>query len=95
MIRLSNITDQLQKVLQALYRHRVTIFVVVFVGIYVFLVTQISSYTQREPDASTGEQAIKRLKIDEASIEKLEDLEDQNVEVKALFEEARKNPFSE
>lgn len=84
-----------QGALQTLYRYRIIIFMVGMLVCYGFLITRISIYSQREPSATVGEQAIQRLTIDEASIEKIEQLEDQNVEVRALFEEARRNPFSE
>lgn len=94
-MNLSRITGELQKFTHSLYKHRIVIFVVAFFVSYGFLITRISSYTQQEPAASTTEQAIKRLTIDKESIEKIEDLEDQNVQVRALFKDARQNPFSE
>lgn len=94
-MKIPDITQNAQKALGFLYKHRIIIFIVGFVGCYGFLITRISTYTQREPGVETSEQAIQRLTIDAESIEKIQDLEDQNVEVRALFEEARKNPFSE
>ena len=93
-MNISNLTHSLQKIPNSLYRYRLLLFVAGFVGCYIFLITQISSLTQQEPstDATT---ASKKLIIDAASIEKIQELEDQNVEVRALFNEARKNPFSE
>lgn len=90
-----DITQTVQKGFSFLHKHRVIIFVIGFVGCYGFLVTRISTYTQLEPGSETSEKAIQRLTIDEESIKKIQDLEDQNVEVRALFEDARKNPFSE
>lgn len=94
-ISTSSLTNQLQKVTSALYTHRVVLCIIGFVGCYVFLILQISSYTQKEPVLQTNDQSIKRLVIDAKSIEQLETLEDQNVEIRSLFNEARKNPFSE
>ncbi len=89
------IHNSLHKLSQALYRYRVILFIAGLVGCYGFLITRIGAYTQREPSSQVSEQAIKRLTIDEESIQKIKDLEDQNVEVRALFERARNNPFSE
>lgn len=91
----SSLTNQLQKVTNTLYTHRILLCIVGFVGCYVFLLLQISSYTQKEPVLQTDDQSIKRLVIDAKSIEQLEALEDQNVEIRSLFNDARKNPFSE
>lgn len=70
-------------------------FVIVF-GIYGFLVFQISKATQKDVVTTSSQaETIKRLKIDQASIDKIQKLEDQNVSVKSLFESARDNPFQE
>jgi hypothetical protein len=94
-MNISSISGQVQKLTNQLYRHRIVICIVGFVGCYVFLILQISAYTQREPVMEPGDTAIKRLIIDADSIEQLEALEDQNVEVRTLFNDARKNPFAE
>lgn len=70
-------------------------FVLIF-GIYGFLILQISKATQKDVVTTTSQaETIKRLKIDQASIDKIQKLEDQNVSVKSLFESARNNPFQE
>lgn len=94
-ISVSSITNPLQKFTAMLYKHRVVLCIIGFVGCYVFLLLQISSYTQKEPVLEPNDQSIKRLVIDAKSIEQLEALEDQNVQIRSLFNEARKNPFSE
>ena len=38
---------------------------------------------------------VKLPKIDENAVKNIEQLEDQNIEVQSLFNEARNNPFSE
>ena len=93
-MNISGLTNSLQKIPTTLYRYRLVLFVVGFVGCYIVMITQISSLTQKEPNAQSST-AAKKLIIDSESIEKIQDLEDQNVEVRALFNEARKNPFSE
>lgn len=39
--------------------------------------------------------STERPKLDEAAAKTLQELEDQNIEVKALFEDSRNNPFAE
>jgi hypothetical protein len=72
------------------------IFVVTFLSIYVYQVNHIGHLIQDEPTQAAVDDKLKpvsQLKIDEASIKSITELESQNVEVKALFEDARQNPF--
>ena len=94
-LSIQTVHNSLHKASRTFYRYRVILLVAGLVGCYGFLITRIGAYTQREPSTQVSEQAIKRLTIDEESIQKIKDLEDQNVEVRALFERARNNPFSE
>jgi hypothetical protein len=88
---------KLLPVLDFLRRYRAMIFIVGFLGAYGFLVIRINSLAQREPTPAAVDEKVSssRLKIDQTSINKILQLEDQNVEVKSLFEQARNNPFSE
>jgi len=63
-----------------------------------FLVFQINKFASVEPseDAVTSKlQDISRPHIDQSAITKIQQLQDQNVQVKTLFQQARDNPFSE
>lgn len=74
------------------------IFILVFAGIYGFLVLRVQALTQAEPTPdmlAEQLQTIQRPKIDEDAVEKIKQLEDQNIQVQSLFDEARNNPFSE
>ena len=75
-------------------------FIIIVVALlsYSFLIYQIRNYALDSPDDSmvTAElQALNIPKVDEEAIERIEQLESTNVEVKALFKEARSNPFQE
>ncbi len=73
------------------------IFIITILLIYSFLVFRISQLSQAEPDEAViaEQQRIKRLKIDQNALTKIQQLEDQNVGVQALFESARDNPFQD
>jgi hypothetical protein len=95
---IKSIPKLLKRVLQKLERYSVIIFFVSAVGACSFLVYQIGSASQSEPNQDVLTQqinSVKRLKIDKQSIEKIEQLEDQNVNVQSLFKSARDNPFQE
>lgn len=75
-----------------------------FIAVLLYLITcslvviRVDQLATREPtDDMINEKLtnIKRPKIDQASIDKLQNLQDRNIEVKSLFDEARNNPFSE
>ena len=72
-------------------------FFVVVLCIYSFLVFKIGALSQAEPsEADIAQQnTVKRLRLDQDSISKIEQLEDQNVGVQSLFNTARDNPFQE
>lgn len=79
-------------------RYHVSLFIVTFLGVYGFLVMRVSSLTQSEPttaELSESLGSVKRLQLDQDSIDKLEELEEQSIEVQALFQKARDNPFTE
>lgn len=95
---LKSIPKQLKHYASGLQRYQVVLFIVAIVGLYGFLVLQISTASQSEPTQSQIDEqlgSIKRLKIDQGSIDKIQQLEDQNVVVQSLFETARDNPFQE
>jgi Na+/H+ antiporter NhaC len=84
--------------LQHLRKYIVIIFIVAVSGLYAFLIIRTNQLAQSEPDdtAVTEKlQATARPKIDEETAQKLEQLEDQNIQIQSLFNEARSNPFSE
>jgi hypothetical protein len=74
------------------------LFIVTFLGIYVYQVNHIGHLIEDEPPQSAVDDKLKpvsQLKIDENSIKQITDLESHNIEVKTLFDQARQNPFTE
>lgn len=79
-------------------RHNVTLFIVFFLGIYSMLVYQINNYINTEPTQAQLSENINKsgkISIDQESIDRILDLEEHNIEVQALFQQARDNPFNE
>ncbi|MBI3624264.1 hypothetical protein HY218_01380 [Candidatus Saccharibacteria bacterium] len=84
--------------IKGLKRYASFILVISFLLIYSFLVLQVNLLDRREPteDAVTEKlKSVQRPKIDKLVLSKIQDLQDQNVEVQSLFKQARDNPFSE
>lgn len=97
-IEVKQISGALRSVIEKLQRYAGFLFVISVLLIYSFLVFRISLLSDPEADeAAIAEQmtTVKRLKVDQNSIDRIEQLEDQNVGVQSLFEEARDNPFQD
>jgi predicted negative regulator of RcsB-dependent stress response len=86
------------KIYQDFKRYAVEIFAVFVLVVYGFLVWQVNSMSNIAPSEekiAEEQQIIKKPQIDEQTIQKIEQLEDQNIAVQALFKSARENPFGE
>lgn len=72
------------------------IYFIVLACLVGYLVWHIDSLTRTEPDEEAVTSKFKTVqKIDQSTLSQIEQLKDQNVETKSLFEHARDNPFSE
>jgi predicted patatin/cPLA2 family phospholipase len=57
---------------------------------------QISRYSNAEPTADQIEDkknSLKQVVLNEEAVEKIQELEDQNINIEALFNNGRANPF--
>lgn len=95
---IKKIPDTFQDTGKKILGHAKFIFIIIVLCLSGFLVFQINNLINSEPtdeQVSTQLQTIKRPKIDQDTISKIEKLEDQNVGVQALFKTARDNPFQD
>lgn len=95
---LKKIESRIKPGLRRVKQYTAIIYILLFFTLYSFLVLRIGALTAREPtDAEVSEQlkTVRRPKIDEEAAEKIQQLEEQNIDIKSLFNEARRNPFSE
>ena len=84
--------------LQKFSRYFGVIFAVLVLLTYAFLVWRINTLSQQKPsddDVAEKLQSIKLPKIDQSVIDKIQQLQDNSVEVQTLFQQARDNPFQE
>lgn len=97
-IEIKNITKIGPKIVKIFDRYKVIFLMIVLLLIFGLLVINIGRYSTRDPSQSEIDERIKTVqvpKIDQEAVSKILELEDQNIEVKSLFEDARNNPFSE
>ena len=97
-IEINNIKKPFTKILSFLNKYRLEIFIIFTCLIFGYMIMKISFYSTQEPTQNAINEKIKTVKlpkIDENAVKNIEQLEDQNIEVQSLFNEARNNPFSE
>lgn len=95
---LKQLPDLLKAIQKVFLRYLPIIFIVLVLLIYSFLVWQIGTISNSEPNSDEISEQLKispRLKIDQDVINKVEILQDQNIKIKSLFKEARDKPFQE
>ncbi len=98
MKKLTKHTNILARLSSFMKRYTMLILFFILSGMYGFLAYRINTLTQAEPSDEAVTEKLKtvpRPRIDKADIVKMQKLEKGNVEVKTLFEDARKNPFTE
>ncbi len=95
---IKNIIAKLEPIVKNAKRYTVFVFILAVVGTYGFLVFRINTLASQEPDEDAVTERLKtvqRPRIDEDALSKIEKLEDQNIQLKTLFQDARDNPFVE
>jgi len=95
---LKTIPAKLTPLLNSVKEYSGFIIVLVILIAYGFIIWQIKSYVTQSPSETKVSEEILKLnlpKVDEQAIQTIEQLEDSNIQVKALFENARQNPFVE
>lgn len=97
-IDFKTITTRIAPVLKNLSKYASLSVFILFFGLAGFLVLRINQLTGAEPGDDLVAEKLKgvtRPRIDQRAVDAMESLEDQNVNVKALFDDARQNPFAE
>jgi hypothetical protein len=88
--------DKAMARLQIVRRYSFVIFVVFVAGLYSFVLFQISNLNNTQPTADAVSAQVKAAqipRIDPALLSQLQSLQDNSVNVQALFNQARNNPF--
>ena len=97
-LSLKDVPAKLQPLFAKVRRYIVPIYCIALSILFGFLVVRIGLLAQAEPDeqaVSEKLKGVKRPRIDQNAIDKIQALQSSNVEVEALFKQARENPFQE
>jgi predicted negative regulator of RcsB-dependent stress response len=92
------LTQQIQPAVRFVKKYKKFLFSMIVLAMLGFLVFRINQLATAEPsEAMIDEklQTVTRPKLDQEVIDRIQQLQDQNVEVQSLFDQARKNPFNE
>ncbi|MEK7603153.1 MAG: hypothetical protein AAB459_02845 [Patescibacteria group bacterium] len=84
--------------LKPLMRYSLLSVILIFLFVYGLMVFRINQLTSIEPSEDQIAEKLKgatRPKIDQKAVDAMLNLEDRSVEVKAIFNQARQNPFDE
>lgn len=90
--------SKLSPLLDFLKKYAVFIFVIFMLIIFSFLVFRINQFSKVSPsesDLTDKLKTVQRPKIDQKIVDKILELESQNIKVQSLFEQARNDPFNE
>jgi large-conductance mechanosensitive channel len=93
-----DLPNKMMPVVSCLKRYAVFISIIIVLFIAAFFVLRINQYSRMEPSDEAVEeklQTVQRPKVDQAILDKIQQLQDQNVQVQTLFDQARNNPFNE
>jgi hypothetical protein len=92
-IKIGNLKTQFQKILKMEAKHAAFIGIMIVLLAYLFMVLRISQLSSS--DAQAAEITASTPKIDANAIKQIQNLEQQNAQVRSLFNDARNNPFQE
>lgn len=88
----------LKSVLDQLTRLRVPLFIFIVMVLYIFVTWRVNVLSNAEPtemQISSKMSETRSPRIDQATVDKIRQLQDNSVNVQTLFNEARQNPFQE
>lgn len=96
-IDIGNLGKSLKTTGKQFARLRIPLFLLLLVGIYCFIVFRTYTLLDIAPDESAVTETSKttRAHIDEDVAKKIQELQDNSVNVQQAFNEARNNPFQE
>lgn len=92
-VNLKDIPSAASSKLAILGRYKVIIFIVFVVAIYGYVIVRINEATNVQPSQAASSPAQVAPHIDPDVVKQLQQLQDNSVSVKALFNQARTNPF--
>lgn len=95
-INKSEILVKLTPIKNYFVRYSVLIFMLFVVGILSFMTLRIAHFSNLDPSEQQIDEkktSLKIIKLDDAAVSKLKELQDKNISIESLFDNGRENPF--
>ena len=94
-IQLDSFLPQLSAAFRKLRAYSVILFVLTIAGLYGYILWRINVYSGVQANSTASTQATTQPRVDAGTVQKILQLQNNSVNVQALFNEARQNPFQE
>jgi hypothetical protein len=98
-MKINNSQNQLKQIGKQLLRLRLPLFLVLVAAVYLFIILRIGALKNATPNPNQAALASHTMPasphIDQATVGKIRQLQDNSISVQALFNQARQNPFQE
>jgi hypothetical protein len=94
----ASLKKQLQGVTDLIHRYKSLLFFLVITSLYGYIIWRINALSTAPPsqaDVSSTESTAKQPRIQQSTITRLQNLQDNSVRVQSIFNDARNNPFQE
>lgn len=94
----SQLSNKINKFFKFLKRYQVVLFIVAVALLYSVVIIRINNLNNAEPTGTSVSSNIRSItlsRVDRTAVNKLKQLQNNSVSVKALFDQARNNPFWE
>lgn len=95
-MKLDIIIAKLSIVKDFIARFAVIVFILFVALVFGFLTLNIANYANHEPTEEQIEErlsSLRRVSLDEEAVQKIQELQDQNINLESLFDNGRDNPF--
>ncbi len=95
-MKLDAIITKLTPAKDFIVRYAVIIFVLSVVAIFAYMTLNIAHFANLDPTSNQLDEktnSLTAVKLDEKSITKIKQLQDQNINIESLFDNGRANPF--
>jgi hypothetical protein len=95
-LNLNDIIEQLKQVLGIIKKYIIIIFIVLVVGVYGYIINGFDSAFNQAPNASevqSSSNSFVLIHINQQVINQINSLRNNSVNVQALFQQSRNNPF--
>ena len=96
-MNIDNLKHFLHQISKRLLQFRIVLFLVSVILVYIFIIWRVDMLSNAKPDQSAvdSQTSTSTPKIDQATVNKINQLQDNSVSVQALFNQARRSPFRE